>query len=1246
MNFQKIFFFFLLFYFSSLLRRGSEGEASAQIYPVQLTAQLIPPYSGYLLDYADPTSEKLRIILQFNDFTVPQYNLRLRLEIKGNGFTIQSKQLFNPPPVVVQPGVPAMLSGTDLAPYLNSNNLDFIGINQSQYEQGKALPEGYYSLCVKAYDYYLANTQVSNEGCAQAWFTLSDPPFLNMPFCNTSVVPQSPQNILFQWTPMNMGSPNSAFSTEYDFELWEIKPDSTANPDQVVLSAPPIYKITTQQTLVNYGIAEPELTLYMKYAWRVRARDLNGYDLFKNKGYSQVCTFNYGNAGKVLDSAYALTLTAQAVTHRMGMCRWNFQKVFSNYLLQVRKQGSSNWFDHPTNLNTQKITNLEPNTAYEARVRGKGSDILTGEWSNTATFTTLKEPVYNCNDPTIPPNLLQASPLPADKAIAGLVIQTGQFEVTATEISSSGGAGWYKGKGYAKILGGFPLAVQWKSIYIDDNNRHQQGVIEAMTKGIDAWMHQWDIQEAEENSIYTNGIIDSIYINGNQVCIIIQGNTTALCYPIPPDANVLVIRDEEGNQYTVTTIPPPPKIEGPTNYLVPSADVLDATDSLKVTFSASTLQKYGFDKKEYTAYGPNYELIKLKNGKNYFVPYKSVGENQTDEVFADVLVKGFDKSLLSFKTKDGTVLTSVTGSNSTQFKVTVPDKAECVYAWYNGKKIGKLNVQSYKPVNKKLVLVPVNASSLPSLPSGGPGWAAANINWTVSTAASFTFNLGTDGLEAPDATLMTKYSSEMRALRDAYRQKDTAYDKNAYYVFVVPGFTDPNYKGYMVRGRAAGFVTANASARDLAHELAHGAFGLEHTFPQIAKGTSNNLLDYSTGTTLTKKQWDMMHTSMPVFNWLDSEEDAAILDEWKLILGILNTIKTSHQKDISVHKNGFTAPHKIVTINNVYLAGVNYQYIKLLVQYQWPWDSIHPQGNIKEVSGIYGGENLDGLDIGGNVWVFVPKNRVANMNIFLTSPADRNLLLFVGGYIPDQEIFTKHPDVVYQSDVWNYWGGIDATFTNQITTYNTIYASGNDDVRTSNHASLINLHVSLASLLTLQRPPPQNKNYDGYQQRWNNGKKAGEDLVKKLHNGTIPCRKTTAGGQGSILDTVDVVAHSMGYAYANGLIQALREDWIHVSRYYILAPENPGTGFLPSGIDEVWQYGSDEEHDPVFTLDGIAPQCKIPGIDQFGNKGGRVFIPVNDQSIKTGPVDSHLAKNYGWILKKNPADKGYVKKRN
>ncbi len=850
------------------------GVLSSQIYPVQISAQLVPPYSGYLPDYADPSAEKLKVILQFNDFSQAQYNVRLKFEIKGNGFTLSTKTLFNPPPITILPGQPLLLSGNDLAPYLNTNNLDFIGINQSQYQQKMALPEGYYSICIKAYDYYNQTPiQISNEACAQAWFTLSDPPYLNLPICNTAITPLIPQNVIFQWTPVNMASPNSAFNTEYEFSLYECRPDSTVNPNQLVLSASPIFSTTTQQTFYNYTMVDPPLNLYMKYVWRVRAKDITGRDLFKNNGYSQICTFTYGTIKNIFGNTLGLTLTARELTHRSGECTWTKQSVYSSYMLQVRKKNTNYWFNFPNSTGLERVPNLEPKTIYECRVRGEGA--FTGEWSNIAEFKTLDPPTYSCNDNSLAP-FNNLAPLPPTKAVVGLVIQSGQFEVVATQIQSTGQPGWYKGKGYALVFGGIPVAVEWKNIFVDAEQRQQQGIIEAMTKGVDKWLNEWDVKEAEENAIYANGHIDSVYMNGNQICYALQGNSTPVCVPTPTGVNVVVVRDADGNQWNIQLMPPPPKITGPTNYLNFSDDNLDATDNLKVVFEAESTQNFGFDKKEYAAFIDNYEAIKLAGNKTYFVPNKSIGESASDAVIATFTLTGYSQSQLSFKTKGGTAISTIASGNN--LKLTgIPANAECVYAYVDNKKIGKLNVVSLKQITKKLVIVKVNQANITLSASDLNNiYKQANVTWSLAPVETFTFDLGTNGLEAADANLLSKYSSEMRALRDTYKQTHSNYDKDAYYVFVVPNFTDVNLKGYMVRGRALGFVKDGVNPKDIAHELAHGAFGLEHTFPGAQKESTNNLLDYGNGIILFKEQWNIVQDPGTIINWLDNEEDGSL----------------------------------------------------------------------------------------------------------------------------------------------------------------------------------------------------------------------------------------------------------------------------------------------------------------------------------------------------------------------------------
>jgi len=90
----------------------------------------------------------------------------------------------------------------------------------------------------------------------------------------------------------------------------------------------------------------------------------------------------------------------------------------------------------------------------------------------------------------------------------------------------------------------------------------------------------------------------------------------------------------------------------------------------------------------------------------------------------------------------------------------------------------------------------------------------------------------------------------------------------------MPGCTPP---GHAERSATARRATGSCStdARTLAHELGHGAFNLEHTFPVLPQGTTDNLMDYNGGPRLIKPQWDLIHNPELTTGLLDDETDGA-----------------------------------------------------------------------------------------------------------------------------------------------------------------------------------------------------------------------------------------------------------------------------------------------------------------------------------------------------------------------------------
>ncbi len=538
----------LMLFFLLLLCMGRNGYA--QIYPVQLTTQLAPPFSGYIGDYSTPGNQNLKLLVLFSDFTKPTYSIKLKMKISGQGITLQSKSYFYSQAFSVQPGIPFEVSGSDLAELLNTNNLDFSGISIQQYEEKKALPEGFYNICFIAYDNNNpTQIQVSNESCAAGWMVLSDPPFLNLPMCGSVIKIIDPQNIFFQWTPMNLSSPNSAMNTLYDFELYEVKP-AAQSPGNIIQTLPPIYKITTPLTSINYGMTEPQLYPAMEYVWRVRAHDLSGRDLFKNQGYSQICTFTYGTKFNAIDSsALKLNLKGTPLSYRMIKYTWDSLAIFSSYELEYRKQGGTNWFPVYSSSNAAIVNNLEPQSTYEAHVRGVAQE-GTGPWSNIVTITTPAKPIIVCGQSSVPPSMDNFKPLVAGKK--GQVWTVGQFDMLVTRLESENSpSGSYSGYGKIEIpfLLGLNLNGKFSNILMNEEMVMVQGEITIVSQGIDAFTKMLDNQQNIDTTI--NGTIDSVYINpdGKIVIVDTDGKKTEL----PVDKLPYTIQDSNGNTYTIGT---------------------------------------------------------------------------------------------------------------------------------------------------------------------------------------------------------------------------------------------------------------------------------------------------------------------------------------------------------------------------------------------------------------------------------------------------------------------------------------------------------------------------------------------------------------------------------------------------------------------------------------------------------------------------------------------------------------------
>lgn len=240
---------------------------------------------------------------------------------------------------------------------------------------------------------------------------------------------------------------------------------------------------------------------------------------------------------------------------------------------------------------------------------------------------------------------------------------------------------------------------------------------------------------------------------------------------------------------------------------------------------------------------------------------------------------------------------------------------------------------------------------------------------------------------------------------------------------------------------------------------------------------------------------------------------------------------------------------------------------------------------------------------------------------------------------------------VFFNDPFGYWNTSNY-FKSKLKPSVTVYSDGHHHINTSNHRNQLQFGRSLASIEAgplywftsafLNDTP----NDPGFQKRRLAGYLAGYRLVEMIETEEIPVTYTN----GLIDQKIDIVAHSMGYAHALGIIDRIKDSGLPIAfdRFYILAPENAGSKSAEFAIDdfeEVWQYGSkrgvEKDEDPIEQQDGVAAQIGVKNITEtgreFGNRTsyGRAFIPPqNDLEWTKNFLNSHSEGNYRWIFTK------------
>ena len=309
------------------------SRVNAQVYPVQISVNIMPPVGVSLAEFQRSNPGRLQGTLILTDLNRPVFRVRLRLIIQGQNFTLRTRESAFFPPLNLQAGQPVSLDQSVLLPYFNIDNLEVLGVDREQFiRRGMRMPEGPYSFCLEAVDYNRPEgLSVSNTACAVSMVEEYDPPLLMQPdFTNQLLFENQPpefQQALFTWQPQHTG----VFPVEYELRIFRGAPAMKDLPGNVIREhTPPYIRVKTISTFYNLSPLDPPLLRDERYYAEVQIFPIGYPAIFKNNGTSPFIQFY---AGSEESSNCTAPLELQGTGLRQGIfLQWKNYNYCAEYI--------------------------------------------------------------------------------------------------------------------------------------------------------------------------------------------------------------------------------------------------------------------------------------------------------------------------------------------------------------------------------------------------------------------------------------------------------------------------------------------------------------------------------------------------------------------------------------------------------------------------------------------------------------------------------------------------------------------------------------------------------------------------------------------------------------------------------------------------------------------------------------------------------------------------------------------------
>lgn len=904
------FFRYLLLVLAGLFSFAGHLSATT-VYPLQLNAQIIPPYSNCLGDMVAGNVTSIRVTGLLRDLKTQSYNVGIGMQVyQGSQLKFATKT--NHTEVVTN----NTIHNFNLKDLFSPNNIT------GRYDgDGYCLKEGGYEFVFQAFDGGNARLPLSEPVRIHVYLSQAEPPRIIAPANGECVNYNAPVNFVWMEGAVTSYNPNRS----YRLEIVEL-PEQTENFDAKSYINNNSTKITVEGIPGNLNFytfqnTAGKLVKGRSYLWRVQLYDktqmvsdartvYSTSSAVANGGYSEVYTFKYTNCDPFgqrvedqIDESKKPEIVRVDSSEAFSTVVWkNDPENFPcGYIVCFNRADDtlSNWARvevGPTD-STYTFKNVENGVQYLTHIIGivdcqdDGTKMLSAN-SDNGSFTLPVPAEQECST-TIDGLTSQYSVenlSPNDYFTAN----DRNIKINKIDRFIEGSDTTFSGEGQV-LCPWFPsisLTTKFEKVKINRNHELVKGVVYVPTDSSNSGF--FDLDEMMNDNYTGDGPAEQMtgkfkeYSKTDDIpegsLGVVNGELYAMVNGEPVDlGKVVEASDYEG------------KIQ---------KENIDAKSGI-VDFEAISYWNPPIDndREKYTGDIDRYYTNYSTSSGNYTVPWFAMPDGSTAEIKAKLQVNdNFPLDKLKFVCLTGSQAVELNAQKTQEsgdfvyYKLPIfGGEGETSLNLYavatdkNGNNItlGRAQILSMPKFEQEVVLIPVQreASSIDQAAIEkklNEIYKPLGIAYKVKVADKFDseeLEFMKDGLEVSGSGFLSTETDAMKQLKKLYAQNHTI-EKDVAYIFVCPKakYDGAEVKGDMPRSGQTGYVFSTAETYNdgwtIAHELGHGLYSFEHTFPHDKQGTTDNLMDYANGTNLKVWQWNLLYSHKNfTIPFLESDED-------------------------------------------------------------------------------------------------------------------------------------------------------------------------------------------------------------------------------------------------------------------------------------------------------------------------------------------------------------------------------------